>query len=81
MLTTIGPRMKNSPLLSAALSAQNLRFTAGSVANTAVTLSQADLTNTWCQVERLNRTNRAWDNVGSSLLGTNATWSTSSGLW
>jgi hypothetical protein len=60
-------------LLPAALSAQSLRFTAGSVSNTAVTLSLAGLTNTWCQVERLNRTNQVWDNVGSTLLGTNAT--------
>ncbi len=53
--------------------AQSLRFTSGSVTTTNVTLNLAGLTNTWCYVERLNRTNQVWDNVGSTLLGTNAT--------
>lgn len=52
--------------------AQSLRFSSGSVSNCNVTLNLAGLTNTWCYVERLNRTNQVWDNVGSAYLGTNA---------
>lgn len=67
------PFLLASVLVPAFAWSQSLRFGSGSVSGTNVTLTLAGLTNTWCQVERLNRTNQVWDNVGSAYLGTNAT--------